>query len=48
MDDLQSAIDQAFDEWTATWDLADMSLRDVYEAGFRHGHELAQNKEKQA
>lgn len=45
MDDLDSAIDQAFDEWVSTQGLEHMTNRDIYEAGFRHGHEIAKGSE---
>lgn len=41
MDEIEAAMEQALNEWLATWNLADMTIKEVYEAGFRHGHERA-------
>jgi hypothetical protein len=47
MDDIESAMEQAFNEWLSTWDLSNMTLKDIYEAGFRHGHDHVKQEEKQ-
>lgn len=30
-------VDDAFESWTSTWNVADMSIRDIFEAGFHAG-----------
>lgn len=49
MSDIDEAIDQAFNEWVSTQGLENMTNRDIYDAGFRHGHEIAkENEDKNA
>lgn len=41
MDDIEEKLETAYSEWRDLWDLDEMTLRDIYEAGFRHGVEAA-------
>lgn len=45
MKDIDAAIYQAFDEWVSTQGLEDMTNREIYEAGFRHGLDAANESE---
>jgi hypothetical protein len=42
MEDLWQKIEENFESWKSTWDLECLSIRDIYEAGFRHGVETAE------
>lgn len=37
MKDIEAAIEDAYQSWRGTWDLDEMTIREIYEAGFRHG-----------
>jgi len=42
MEKIGQKIEENFESWKSTWDLECMSIRDIYEAGFRHGVEAAE------
>ena len=44
--DMNELIEQNYQSWREVWDLDQMTLRDVYEAGFRHGYDAAQEGKK--
>lgn len=39
--DADEARQQSYDEWRMTWNLDDMTPREIYEIAFRHGYEFA-------
>ncbi len=40
-DELETEMAECYQAWRDTWDLDDMTPREIYEAGFRHGAEKA-------
>jgi hypothetical protein len=37
MGNLDGVLEECYISWRDIWDLDDMTPRDIYEAGFRHG-----------
>lgn len=44
MDNIEEKIEEAYDGWREIWDLDDMTPREIYDAGFRHGVEAAEKQ----
>jgi hypothetical protein len=42
--DMVVEIESFYEGWRQIWDLDQMTLRDIYEAGFRHGFDCATEK----
>jgi hypothetical protein len=42
--DMNVEIESAYEGWRQVWDLDQMTLRDIYEAAFRHGFDCATEK----
>lgn len=38
---LDDQMEEAWDAFSSTWDCADVSLKDLWEAAFKRGHEVA-------
>jgi hypothetical protein len=43
---LSNLVYTSLEEWESVHDLRDMSIRDVYEAGFRHGFDAIETEQK--
>ena len=41
-DQINEAMEEAYEGWKAVQDLETMSIRDIYECAFRHGVEAAE------
>lgn len=41
-EDMNSDIDRNYSSWRELWDLDDMTPREIYEAGFRHGYDASE------
>ena len=39
METLDEKIEEAYESWRSTWELDGMTIRDIYEAGYRHAIE---------